>query len=69
MSKEILNVIEKQKLFDEYMEKVNELGKLSPAQQLRAMLEIENYLASIYERGYNIGYEKGLKQSIDVLKN
>jgi hypothetical protein len=69
MKKEILNVIEKQKLFDEYMEKVNELGKLSPAQQLRAILELENFLVSIYERGYNIGYKKGLKQSIDILKN
>lgn len=65
-----MNIVEKQKLFDEYMQKVYEISNIkNPAQQMRAMVDMENYLESIYERGFSAGFEKGVNQSIDNLKN
>lgn len=65
-----MNIVDKQRLFDELMEKLNVAGEIkSPAKQFRAMMDIENFLESVYERGYKEGFEKAVNQSIDVLKN
>lgn len=64
-----MNVVEKQKLFDEFMQRFDAMGKMkNPAQQFRAMMDFENFLESIYERGYSEGFEKGVNQSLDDLK-
>lgn len=65
----ILNLAEKQKLFNEFMDILSAIGKLSPAEQIRETLKVEDYLADIYKKGYDSGVEVGKKQSIDVLKN
>ena len=69
MSKEKLNIIEKQKIFNEYIEMIKRIGEMSPAQQLRATLGLEDYLASIYEKGYQAGVKDGIEKRFDILKN
>lgn len=64
-----MNLVKKQKLFDEYVDFINSAPKNDkPSEQWRFFKKIEDFLESIYECGYAEGFEKGVNQSIDDLK-
>lgn len=64
----ILNLVEKQKLFNDFMDLLTSIGKLTPAEQIRETLKVEQYLADIYKKGYDAGFEVGKENAIDILK-
>jgi len=64
----VLNLVEKQKLFNDFMDLLTSIGKLSPAEQIRETLKVEQYLADIYKKGYDVGFEVGKENAIDILK-
>lgn len=64
----ILNLVEKQKLFNDFMNLLTSIGKLTPAEQIRETLKIEQYLADIYKKGFDAGFEIGKGKAIDILK-
>lgn len=69
MKGEILNTVERQELFNELMNRIKQISELPMIQQLRAILDLENYIAEIYEKGYKDGFEKGKISKFNLGKN